>query len=45
MGNIKVDLEIRGWNRMDWIRSDRDQWRACEYGNEHLGSIKWQGSS
>jgi hypothetical protein len=40
--NIKMDLREIGTEVVDWIHlaQDRDQWRALEYGNETLSSIK-----
>jgi hypothetical protein len=26
--NIKIDFRETGWDGMDWIDQDRDQWRA-----------------
>jgi hypothetical protein len=38
---IKMYLRHIGCDGMDWIdmAQDRDQWRACEHGNEPSGSI------
>jgi hypothetical protein len=40
--NIRMDLRETGWEDVDWIHlaQDRDQWEACERGNEPSGSIK-----
>jgi hypothetical protein len=40
--NMKVDLGEIEWGGMDWIdlAQDRNQWRACEHGNEPSGSMK-----
>jgi hypothetical protein len=42
---IKMDLREIGWGALDWIdlAKERDQWRACEHGNEPSGFIKcWE---
>jgi hypothetical protein len=40
--NIKIDLKEIGWDGMDWIAQDRDQWGGCfEHGSEPSDSIKW----
>jgi hypothetical protein len=40
VNNIKKDLRDMDWIVLD---QDRDQWRACEHGNEPLGSIQcWE---
>ncbi|KAJ4438662.1 hypothetical protein ANN_14609 [Periplaneta americana] len=40
--NIKMDLREVGYDDREWINfaQDRDQWRACEGGNELPGSLK-----
>jgi hypothetical protein len=45
--NIKIDLRETGIDGANWIRlaQDRVQWRACEHGNESLGSIRIAGQA
>ncbi|KAJ4431757.1 hypothetical protein ANN_20362, partial [Periplaneta americana] len=40
--DIKMDLREVGYDDREWINlaQDRDQWRACEGGNEPPGSLK-----
>jgi hypothetical protein len=42
-----MDLGEIGWDGRDWIElaQDRDQWRACEHGDEPSGSLKLLGVS
>jgi hypothetical protein len=40
--NIRMDLRVKGWEGVEWLHvtQDRDEWWACEHGNEPSGSIK-----
>jgi hypothetical protein len=43
--NIKMDLREIGWDGMDWIDQDRDQWRALVNTVMNLRAHKMLGSS
>jgi hypothetical protein len=43
LGNIKMDPVEVGWGDVDWICLAQDRDSSCEFGIEHLGSIKcWE---